>query len=276
MVSGCEDPVEVGWRRRAELGSLLLQCRSRLTRADAEGRDRGLRQRDVAELVGISVRYYAALERGEASPSGALVEAVAAALHMERAQRSALHVLALGHDPVLPMPEASQSHDRPPVPAVLRQLVRHLDPTPAAIVDEMWTVLAANTALSRCIGCYADQVPPDEQNLILWLFSPEAEQVLTDIRRERRAAIAGLRYAYVRHIASPRFAMLISRLLATGPEAREIWERHEIEIPRRTTSHRIRRADGRTAEVDVVHSALSHRLSLLIAMPRDDTGQNDP
>ena len=132
-------------------------------------------------------------------------------------------MLALGHDP--PMPAGAGFPAQPPVvPLELRELVRRLDPTPAAITDEMWTVLARNAAMTRWVGEYLDQVPPDQQNLILYLFSPQARQLLADVDGDRQAAVAGLRYQYARNVASPRFAVLVDRLLATGPEARDLWD----------------------------------------------------
>ncbi len=248
------------WRRRRELGALLLACRSRMARADSGGRGRGLRQRDVAVLAGISPRYYAAFERGEAaSPSDQLVESVAEALRMDGAERSAVHILALGHDPPMPMPLVDPPQAPPPVPAELRDLVRRLGATPGAVIDEMWTILAANDAMSRHLG-------PGEQNLILYLFSRRAENLLYDVHSIRQAAVRALRYQYIRHIASHRFAALIDRLLDTGPEARLIWDRGEITIPPKMTSVRVRSGDCWT-DVSVVIMALNHRLSLLVAMP---------
>lgn len=266
MSSDHESP-EAVWRRRSELSDLVLSCRARLARSDAEGHDRGLRQQDVADLVGISVRYYASFERGEIdNPSVQLVESVATALRMTDAQRSALHVLALSHDPPMPARQAGHPGSPPGVPPALRELVRRLDPTPAAITDEMWTILVRNAAMTHWVGEYFDRVPPDQQNLILYLFSPEAREVLADVDGDRQAAVAGLRYQYARNVASPRFAVLVDRLLATGPEARDMWKRHEVEIPRKLYRLRIRASAGRAVELSVVFTALSARLSLLVAM----------
>jgi transcriptional regulator with XRE-family HTH domain len=270
------DFADAKWRRRRELGSLLLSCRSRMLRGNANGREGGLRQQDVADLVGISVRYYASFERGETdNPSVHLVESIASALRMDHAQRSALHVLALGHDPPMPAPPTGFPGTPPQVPPVLRELVRRLDPTPAAITDEMWTILARNPTMTSWIGEYCDRVPPDQQNLILYLFSPQAGRLLADVDADRQAAVAGLRYQYARNIASPRFAALVARFLATGPEARKLWERHDIEIPRRLYHLRIRGGNGRGAEVSVVFTALSARLSLLVLMPPEDQAPSD-
>ena len=152
--------------------------------------------------------------------------------------------------------------------------MRRLDPTPAAITDEMWTILARNAAMTHWVGEYFDRVPPDQQNLILYLFSPQAGQVLADVDGDRRAAVAGLRYQYARNVASPRFAALVDRLLATGQQARDLWKRHDVEIPRKLYDLRIRSGDAPPADVSVVFTALSARLSLLVAMLPE--GQPDP
>src|SRR5258705_4327718 len=198
------------------------------------------------------------------SPAVQLGESVATALGMTDAQRSALHVLALGHDPPMPARQAGLPGSPPVVPPTLRELIRQMDPTPAAITDEMWTILVRNSAMTQGVGNYFDRVPPDQQNLILFLFSPEARHILTDVDGARRAAVAGLRYQYARNVASPRFAVLVDRLLATGPEAGDMWKRHDVEIPRKLYRVRIRQAAGRMAEVSVVFTALSARLSLLV------------
>src|SRR5260370_24911440 len=91
------------WRRGAELTGLLRACRPRRARPAPDGNRAGLRQEDAADLAGLSVRRYAAFERGEiASPLPEMVESVASALRMTMAERSALHILATGHDPLLP------------------------------------------------------------------------------------------------------------------------------------------------------------------------------
>jgi hypothetical protein len=130
----------------------------------------------------------------------------------------------------------------------------------------MWTILVRNAAMTYWVGDYFDRVPPDQQNLILYLFSPEAGHIVSDVQTARRAALAELRYQYARNIASSRFAGLVERLLGTGPEARELWKRHEVEIPRKLYRQRVHNRDAATAEVSVVFTALSARLSLLVAM----------
>ncbi|MGI8449522.1 MAG: helix-turn-helix domain-containing protein [Streptosporangiaceae bacterium] len=204
------------WRRRAELTGLLQTGRSRMARPVPEGNGAGLRQEDAADLAGLSVRRYAAFERGEiASPLPEMVESVASALRMTMAERSALHILATGHDPPLP-PVPPGDGARPEVSPVFLELLARQDPNPAIITDETWTIVARNEAVSAWAGGWLDQLPHGQQNLVLYLFSDACEALLPDVHAARRAAIAGLRYQYARNVTSDRFAALIARLHATG------------------------------------------------------------
>jgi transcriptional regulator with XRE-family HTH domain len=253
-------PDEVDWRRREELRSLLTALRSRLGR----GGGKGLRQEDVALLSGLSPRRYAALERGTAeNPSLEMIESVASGLRMTPAERSALHVLATGQDPPMP-PTAPGDGEWPEVSPDLRELITQLEPHPAAITDEMWTLVVRNHALTTWTGGWFDWVPRRKQNLVLFVFSPEAERVVLDVHAHRRAIIAGLRYQYIRNIGNDRFAELIQMILETGPEARELWERHEVELPRRQTTARVRYSRRRVIDVHTLMTPLSPRTWLIL------------
>jgi hypothetical protein len=75
------------WTCRAELADLLRACRARLVRPSVPGsRSGGLRQEDIADLAGLSLRRYAAFERGEFTPPAGMVGQVAAALQMSEAE----------------------------------------------------------------------------------------------------------------------------------------------------------------------------------------------
>ncbi len=235
-------------RRRAELTSLLQACRSRMARPFPEGNGTGLRQKDAADLAGLSVRRYAAFERGEiANPLPEMVGSVASVLRMTAAERSALHNLATGHDPPLPpVPDGA----RPEVSPVFLELLARQDPNPAIITDETWTVIAWNEAMSAWADGWPGQMPPGQRNLVLYVFSDDCEALLLDVHAARRAIIAGLRYQYARNVASDRFADVVARLQATGPEARELWDRHEIAIPPREYHVRVRHPGHGLIEAD--------------------------
>jgi hypothetical protein len=76
------------WLWRAEMADLLWACRARVALPAVPGtRGGGLRQEDVAHLAGMSLRRYAAFERGEFTPPAGMVDLVAAALRMPSATR---------------------------------------------------------------------------------------------------------------------------------------------------------------------------------------------
>ena len=238
------------WRRRAELTGLLQACRSRLARPVPDGNSAGLRQEDAADLAGLSVRRYAAFERGEiANPLPEMVGSVASALRMTSSERGALHILATGHDPPLPLAPPGDGA-RPEVSPVFLELLARQHPNPAIITDETWTIIARNEAMSAWLADWLDQAPAGQPNLVLYLFSDDCAALLPDVHATRRAIIAGLRYQYARNVASDRFAALVARLQATGPEARELWDRHEIAIPPREYHVRVRHPGHGVIEAD--------------------------
>lgn len=228
------------WRRRTELAGLLQACRSRLTRPVPDGATAGLRQEDAADLAGLSERRYAAFERGEiASPRPDMVESVALALRMTAAERSALHILATGQEPPVPAAPAGDGA-RPDISPVFLELLGRQDPSPAMITDETWAVIARNEAMAAWLSGWLDQVPPGQQNLMLYLFSDHCAALLPEVHAARRAAVASLRYRYARNITSDRLAGLLDRLLIASPEARDLWQRHEITFPPRQYPVRVR------------------------------------
>jgi transcriptional regulator with XRE-family HTH domain len=252
---------DADWTRRSELTHLLQACRGRLTRPVPGGRGGGLRQEDAAGLAGLSLRRYAAFERAEINAPTAMVDQVATALQMNTAERSALHVLATGQDPPRPVGQPEDAPSQEPSQA-LRDLVTQLDLYPAALTDEMWTVLYRNPAMGAWAGGWYDSVPPDEQNMMLYLFSEHAAGILPDIRARRRHYMAVLRYQYTRNLATPGFAELVSRLLATGAEAAGLWERHEVALPPREYPAKIRHPDHGIIPAQAVFVPVSPRLWL--------------
>jgi transcriptional regulator with XRE-family HTH domain len=265
---GVTVPDEAGWRRREELRSLLRMCRAR--NSPHNPGTGTIRQQDAAALAGLSVRSYAALERGTAAhPTVAMIESVAGALNMTAAERSALHVLARGQDP--PMPAVPPGDDWAQAGPQLRGAIAGFS-GPAAIVDETCTVLAGNTALARFTGGWSEQAPAEERNIILLVFQPQWELLLPEIHDLREVAVAGLRYQYVRNLGSDRFTALVGRLLETGPEARGLWDRYVIGFPRRRYTFRVRDPSGGLSEASYLTGQFTPRIALmLIVLPPDLT-----
>lgn len=270
--------LDAEWLRREELRSLLRACRTRMVRPDPDGRGRGpdqhaapppvrarargLRQRDAAELAGVSERYYSDIERGLVTMSAALVDQIAAALQMTEAERSAAHVLAAGHDP--PRPVSRALHAPPPEPGqALRDIVNQQGRYPSALTDEMWTIKYHNASLSAWSDGWYDRADPPARNMILYLFSGEATRWLPDIEILRRYSLAALRYQWDRNLASPRAAELVGRLL-TVPEAARMWKLHELAIPPHEYPVRVRHPVAGILDAHVVLTPLHPELWLYI------------
>ncbi len=248
------------WTCREELADLLRACRARLARPAVPGSRRGgLRQEDVANLAGLSLRRYAAFERGEFTPPAGMVDQVAAALQMSDAERSALHLLATGQDPPRPVSRPAQAPAREPSKA-LRELVRHMGPYPAALTDETWTLLHYNSAMNEWAGGWYDSAGPGERHLVCYLFSERAGAYLPDLSALRRASMAMLRYQYTRNLAAPGFTSLVARLTATSPEAAALWARHEVAFPPHEYPVRVRHAGHGIIDAHVLFVPVSPRL----------------
>jgi transcriptional regulator with XRE-family HTH domain len=248
------------WLWRAELTDLLRACRARVALPAIPGtRGGGPRQEDVAHLAGMSLRRYAAFERGEFTPPAGMVDQVAAALRMSDAERSALHVLATGQDPPRPVTRPAQGRPREPSTA-LRGLVSHMDPYPAALTDETWKVLYFNDAMNAWAGGWYAATDPADRHLVRYLFSEGAKDALPDVHAIRRASLAMLRYQYTRNLASPGFTQFVARLTASSAEAAQVWARHEVAFPPHEYPVRVRHASHGIIDAHVLFVPVSPRL----------------
>jgi transcriptional regulator with XRE-family HTH domain len=103
---------------RSEVREFLISRRGKVTPAAAGipgGTNRrvpGLRRTEVAALAGVSVEYYAKLERGAlAGASAAVLDAVARALQLDDTERAHLYDLARAADGI---PASGRARRRPP------------------------------------------------------------------------------------------------------------------------------------------------------------------
>ena len=184
----------------------------------------GLRREEVAQLASISVTYYALLEQGRARhPSPQVIDALATALGLVPSERGYLQALAAGASGTAPAPAARETL----APGVA-ELVARLDPHPTYVTGRRWDVLCSNRA-ARALWTDWPALPERDRNLLLWMFAaPQAREVFVEWEEEAAAQLGRFRTAATSHLTDPGFAELIDRLLATGPEARAFWKRHDI------------------------------------------------
>ena len=117
----------------------------------------GLRRSEVADLAGVSVEYYAQLERGDlAGVSDSVLDALGRALQLSEAEREHLLDLARAAGP------ARRARRRPPARQVRPSVARILDgmtEVPAFVENGRLDVLAANP-LARALYAPAFAGPP--------------------------------------------------------------------------------------------------------------------
>jgi transcriptional regulator with XRE-family HTH domain len=121
-------------RKASELAEFLSARRARLTPQDAglagqssRRRVPGLRREELARLAGVSVDYYTRLEQGRSrSASADVLDALAAALQLNDAERQHLHLLA--------KPEPAQRKRRPRAQTVDVETLRLLE-----LFDQVWS-----------------------------------------------------------------------------------------------------------------------------------------
>jgi transcriptional regulator with XRE-family HTH domain len=136
--------------RRRDVRDFLVSRRARLTPEQAglaahgeRRRVKGLRREEVAMLAGVSVDYYARLERGNvAGASESVLEAVARALQLDEAERQHLHDLARAAEST-PSRRSRQQRTATPRPAVLA-ILSGMTGIPAYIRNARMDILAAN------------------------------------------------------------------------------------------------------------------------------------
>ncbi|KUL36472.1 XRE family transcriptional regulator [Streptomyces sp. NRRL F-4489] len=217
--------------RRAELAAFLRSRRERITPEQVglvrgtRRRTPGLRREEVAQLGAVGVTWYTWLEQGrDIHVSPQVLDAVARALLLDRAERSHLFALAGAADP-LPGKECTG------VPRALWDVLHQLSPYPAAVQNSKFDILAYNTTYGELMGGL-DALPEEDRNCMWLAFThPRWRATMVDRENTLRRMTAKFRAAMAEHIAEPGWKALVARLTEASPEFREIWAQHEVERP---------------------------------------------
>ncbi|ADP80623.1 helix-turn-helix domain protein [Pseudofrankia inefficax] len=233
MLAGVEsngDPVT--------LGELLRSRRARLSPAAVglppgeRRRTPGLRREEVAALANLSPTYYAFLEQGrQVSPSAQVLDALAAALRLNPAERQYLDVLANGRPASAQLRRETEWRARPPAETIspdVADLVERLDPYPTFVKGRCWDVLAANPAARELFTDWETRAPED-RNLVRWMFtSDEATRVYLDWEQEARAMLGRFRLATAAHLNEPSVAALVGELQRDSAYVRKWWPELDV------------------------------------------------
>jgi transcriptional regulator with XRE-family HTH domain len=213
-------------RKSPPLSTYLRVRRDLVTPADVgipSGQRRrvaGLRREEVAMLAGISPEYYLRLEQGrERRPSQQVLDGLAQALRLSADAGKYMRNLTQPAPRVIHRPSTA-------IDPGMRDLIDSWDTTPAYVQDHTMTVLGAN-AMARALS---PAFQPGA-NLLKGLFLDEATRAsVCNWEAITTVLVAWLRYLLAEDDSSAAATQsLIDELVATSPQFRTLWARHDVE-----------------------------------------------
>ena len=221
---------------RNEVREFLTSRRNRLTPDQAgltsmgKRRVTGLRRTEVATLAGVSVEYYAKLERGSLrGVSANVLDALARALQLNDAERTHLFNLAQAADgsAVLTTPRRRAPKTWKPRPT-LQWMLGTITDGPAIIGNGRMDLLAANQ-LGRAF--YSDVLDDahGKPNFARFTFLDDAaRRFYPDWERFADTAVAILRTEAGRNPHDKELHDLVGELSTRSPEFRARWSAHDV------------------------------------------------
>lgn len=218
--------------RNVELSEFLRRCRARVSPESVELPERGayrrvpgLRREEVAQLAGVSTDYYTRLEQGrQISPSPGVLEAIAAALRLDEAERAHLADLVRLHT-------GRVRRSAPVVQRVRPHLHRFLE----SFTDQAGFVLGrrgdilATNRLCRALLADFDAMPYRDRNLTRWIIlDAAARDLYVDWEQIAAEMTAILRLDAGRHPDDSRTAELVGELSMKSEHFRRWWADHKV------------------------------------------------
>ena len=214
------------------LGIFLRARRSRVRPEDVGlvtgsglRRTPGLRREELATLAGVSVDYYARLERGqETNPSPAVVDALARALRLDAHEHQHLRHLTERVDR-RSAPEPTASSVRPDIELMLESL----RPNPAYVISRTMDILAGNPGSVRLFAGTEDW-PAERRNALRYLFlDPHAPKLFADWDEQVRTCVGRIRALAGTEPDTPGLAPLIDELTRESPEFVRRWTDYDVQ-----------------------------------------------
>ena len=228
---------------RDEVKAFLSSRRAKITpeRAGLRSYNRnrrvpGLRRSEVADLAGVSVEYYAQLERGNlAGVSDSVLDALARALRLDEAERA--HLADLAH---AAGPAARTRRRKPSARQIRPNVARILDgmtEVPAMVNNGRLDVLAAN-ALAQALFApvFADPARPVNHARFNFL-NPRARDFWLDWERAADDSVAMLRTEAGRDPYDKALTDLVGELCTRSDDFRVRWAAHDVRLHRTGLKH---------------------------------------
>ncbi|MFZ4893336.1 helix-turn-helix transcriptional regulator [Plantibacter sp. Mn2098] len=221
--------------RRAEIKTFLASRRARVSPEDAGvptfggvRRVPGLRREEVAHLAGVSVDYYARIERGHTGGvSTEVLDAIANALRLDEAEREHLQDLVQATRPVSPSRRQPRRVTKSRVSASV-QLVLDAITVPAIVQNNRGDHVATN-AIGRALYGHETNDPAVPFNYARFVFlNPRAADFYRDFDLMKRNNVALLRQAVGRAPHDEGLIRLVGELSTSSAEFTELWASHDV------------------------------------------------
>jgi len=228
---------------RSEATEFLRTRRDRITPDQAGiiggGRRRvpGLRREEVALLAGVSVEYYARMERGDLrGVSAEVAVALGRALQLDEAEIEHLHDLIAAAGPPDPR-RRNRSHEITVRPS-LQRFLDAVTGAPMWVRDRRMNFVAAN-ALGRALYAPILDDPTNQANTARFTFlNPAARIFFPDWERDAANMVATLRTYAGQNPRDKALTDLIGELVTRSDIFRHRWAAHDVRF-HRTGSKRI-------------------------------------
>ena len=218
---------------RAEVTNFLRTRRDRITPEQAGivgGRRRrvpGLRREEVALLTGISVEYYARMERGDLrGVSLEVLDSLARALQLDEAETDHLAHLARAAGP-----PPRRRRSRPAEQTVMPMLQRFLDAVTGApmwVRDRRLDFVAANSLGRALYAPILDDVASQGNTARFTFLNPASQVFFPDWEDNADEVVATLRTYAGQDPHDKRLTDLIGELVTRSDTFRLRWARHDV------------------------------------------------
>lgn len=229
----------VGVDQRDEVREFLSTRRAKLTPADVglpdvgQRRVPGLRRGEVAALAGVSIEYYARLERGSlGGVSASVLDAIARALQLDDAERAHLFHLAQAADGTSEMlrPRRRSRRVWTPSPA-LSWVLDTITGGPVIVRNGRMDLLATNPLGHAMHASMYERSPGQVPNFARYTFLDEDSHRFYphwDVAADTCVAI--LRTEAGRDPRDPFMHDLVGELATRSDEFRRRWASHDVRI----------------------------------------------
>ncbi|WP_030438296.1 helix-turn-helix domain-containing protein [Actinoplanes subtropicus] len=223
-----------------EVKAFLSSRRARITPEQAglqsynrNRRVAGLRRSEVADLAGVSVEYYAQLERGNlAGASDSVLDALARALRLDEAEQQHLADLARAAGP------PTHPRRKPPAQQIRPSVARTLElmtEIPAFVNNGRLDVLAANPLAQALYAPMFDDPRRPANHARFAFLNPRAREFWRDWDRIASDTVAMMRTEAGRDPYDKALTDLVGELCTRSEDFRTRWAAHDVRLHRTGT-----------------------------------------